>query len=1323
MTKTYVTNTKILQYIDSLTLRTLFIKMKILDKDEHVLSTIEGHATGGSISINASSAVRRTGSITLVTGDSSYEEDQELQFYKVTEIDNLISMNKLVAIEIGLKNTGLEYPEYDIFWIPLGQFLITNASVTHSTQGIQIQAKLTDKMALLNGDIGGVIPGTIIHSPIEDLATGEKFQALFFILIKELVSEIGEIPENKIIIEDISERIATPVFWKNLSTTENVSLVGYQKNGTTVYEIKKDNKVYSNPIIYEENQKVGMINTDFVYPQKELSSSNGSTVVSMLDKIAKELGNFEYFFDLDGNFRFREIKNYLNEGSEVDDLTLAIADGYFINTSKGKSIYSFKEGVNLVSSYSNNPSYSNIKNDYTVWGKKRGSDTAIRYHLIIDNKRLTQEEENRIFKEDKTDGSKYFDVWLATVDSVTRAYCTESAARYAVSHRTEDLEEEKGQTIATVETFGRWCFKDTIIPYLTNSLSSKYVPFKLQGAVDREFAALRYETTETGELTIYYTELVNDNYTSVKVYSTTDGWVDNIYKSITFGASNVSIPEHFYNWLSANASYQEQFTTEGIFKWEEVSLSTQNISQSIEFYLYTVGTNFDKSKAVAYDGIIIDNGTLYYTQRGANIKVGGWYEGNFIWDNNKYKIIYITKSHISDIFSTWFKASGSMSIEIFGKWEFNNILNFSSEFNSLNYKEIPLNFTFFDSQSGTQNPYLNDRYSNIKFDNDKQAIYAYNSYSNKVEAMYENNQWKEVQGRTSSDPVKSFQYIKLLTSQLVPENFYNWLLQNATSANKAKKVQINGLWELKTTRSFSPPSGYYDFNVVNRSESVAFTAYCSILNAQKQVQYEIQNFIIKTVYNSSTGQKMGPSLQVQFPVNNSLRTMSWLEYIGNTCYHWQSAWKYVDFGLNSEVSEYFYIWFTANFKPAEEATTFSMVRNSEPITTFIKEGEIWQLKSKFTLPTTEVSFGDGSIIGRFFDVVSKREFDKQYDLEDILYISVQKDIEDDTNYKLLINSNELYTTKNGWKIAPPIAVKFLVPVTDESFYNIWNVIAVKQSIVDSTAIAKGVTIDKETFDTFDWRLQRYYYYLLTQDTSYLGKELMEKIPQIINVQTGNWKSTNLLNCEYYIDMIDINDVEITNDTTLIGTIDKATGKKYVSTSGYDALSTAYEFAVHKVQRRATAINSQEVNCLFRTGTQQNQNSNIQWENSVFILNKNDPKLNEKEIKQAQELEAEAQRNGQTQVIVSKDVFDRLSVLDEETSAYDLLRAQLHEFLSYNANINLTTVPIYHLDVNTRISVEDEKSDIHGDYIIQSIQIPLTINGNMTINAKRAIERI
>jgi len=51
--------------------------------------------------------------------------------------------------------------------------------------------------------------------------------------------------------------------------------------------------------------------TSFTYPG-ELILSAGETVAGLLDKIAKTLGNHEFFYDVYGNFIFQEKRNYLN---------------------------------------------------------------------------------------------------------------------------------------------------------------------------------------------------------------------------------------------------------------------------------------------------------------------------------------------------------------------------------------------------------------------------------------------------------------------------------------------------------------------------------------------------------------------------------------------------------------------------------------------------------------------------------------------------------------------------------------------------------------------------------------------------------------------------------------------------------------------------------------------------------------------------------------------------------------------------------------------------------------------------------------------------
>jgi hypothetical protein len=58
---------------------------------------------------------------------------------------------------------------------------------------------------------------------------------------------------------------------------------------------------YPNECVY--NQDIGYELTDFTYPS-DLILDAGDTVTDLLDKIIDALGNYEYFFDINGNFIF-----------------------------------------------------------------------------------------------------------------------------------------------------------------------------------------------------------------------------------------------------------------------------------------------------------------------------------------------------------------------------------------------------------------------------------------------------------------------------------------------------------------------------------------------------------------------------------------------------------------------------------------------------------------------------------------------------------------------------------------------------------------------------------------------------------------------------------------------------------------------------------------------------------------------------------------------------------------------------------------------------------------------------------------------------------
>lgn len=75
------------------------------------------------------------------------------------------------------------------------------------------------------------------------------------------------------------------------------------------------------------------------------------------------------------------------------------------------------------------------------------------------------------------------------------------------------------------------------------------------------------------------------------------------------------------------------------------------------------------------------------------------------------------------------------------------------------------------------------------------------------------------------------------------------------------------------------------------------------------------------------------------------------------------------------------------------------------------------------------------------------------------------------------------------------------------------------------------------------------------------------------------------------------------------------------------------------------------------------------------------------------------------------------------SAKDKIDEMLYNYSYCVENINITAIPVYYLEPNTRIFVHDEESKINGEYLINTITIPLTYNGTMSISATKIAERI
>lgn len=366
----YLNDMDFLTQLDKLHMRVQYAKIILLSfKDEEPIKEIQGSITSGNLSVNGSSAIRRTINLTMLASiDNSNLED----------IDNEISINKKIKVLIGYDNPLKSYKNYgDIIWFPCGLFVLSSANISRSTSGWNISITGKDKMCLLDGTAGGTLPASItFHESLVQLDNGDveiQYPTIFQIIYEAVNHWGGEAIEN-IIITDIDEEIKMlvrymgdkPVYFSD----------DYQ---SLSFEAQEDY-----PHMFSYGQDAGYKYTDFTYPG-ELVLNAGDTVVTLLDKIVSTLGNYEYFYNIDGKFVFQEIKNYLNTGSPLLELS---PEDYVRSYNNAKFLYSLTD-LDTTTAITRNPKYDNVKNDFYVWGKRKtstGIEVSIRYHLAIDDK-------------------------------------------------------------------------------------------------------------------------------------------------------------------------------------------------------------------------------------------------------------------------------------------------------------------------------------------------------------------------------------------------------------------------------------------------------------------------------------------------------------------------------------------------------------------------------------------------------------------------------------------------------------------------------------------------------------------------------------------------------------------------------------------------------------------------------------------------------------------------------------------------------------------------------------------------------------------------
>lgn len=122
-----------------------YVKLELLNYQYQTVDSIEGVCTSGSISIDANSDIRRTGSIELVVNSSSFEVSP----------GNKVWLDKYIRVWIGI----MSFVTGEVEYTNCGLFIIDAPQYSYDPSTNTLTLSLLDLMAKLTGIRNGYLPG------------------------------------------------------------------------------------------------------------------------------------------------------------------------------------------------------------------------------------------------------------------------------------------------------------------------------------------------------------------------------------------------------------------------------------------------------------------------------------------------------------------------------------------------------------------------------------------------------------------------------------------------------------------------------------------------------------------------------------------------------------------------------------------------------------------------------------------------------------------------------------------------------------------------------------------------------------------------------------------------------------------------------------------------------------------------------------------------------------------------------------------------------------------------------------------------------------
>ena len=72
------------------------------------------------------------------------------------------------------------------------------------------------------------------------------------------------------------------------------------------------------------------------------------------------------------------------------------------------------------------------------------------------------------------------------------------------------------------------------------------------------------------------------------------------------------------------------------------------------------------------------------------------------------------------------------------------------------------------------------------------------------------------------------------------------------------------------------------------------------------------------------------------------------------------------------------------------------------------------------------------------------------------------------------------------------------------------------------------------------------------------------------------------------------------------------------------------------------------------------------------------------------------------------------------SCWDQVTLDLYQYTNYQRSVSITALPVYYLDPNVRVYINDKVTNTYGDFMLQNFTTPLDIGSVMSATLNECV---